>query len=117
METVNRLSAKAKTGPATRAASHETSSPRSVSISTPRGATVDPKGRSKSLEPSTNMVDSILSDSDRSMKVIAAQRACPKEPRACPKELARPRGRSPIRRECVNQDEGDDGEGNEEEEN
>ena len=115
MDTVNRLSNNAKNGPAIRVASPETGRPRSVSICTPRGAIADPKVRSKSLEP-TSKVDSLLSDFDQSLKDLAIRRGCPKEPRACPKAVARSRGRSPIRRECVNQEPGDEynGENNEE---
>ena len=62
MEQVNEPSANLKAGTATNAASPAPSRPRSVSISAPRGASVDPKIRSKSLEPSTNKVDRLVSD-------------------------------------------------------
>ena len=50
----------------------------------------------------------MLSDIDKSFKELAVRRGCPKEPRACPKETARPRGRSPIRRDCTNQEPGEE---------
>ena len=57
----------------------------------------------------------MLSDLDKSFQELAARRGCPKEPRACPMESARPRGRSPIRRDCNNQEPGDDYKGEEDE--